>query len=462
MPDAQLPGAQPIAPLQRGTITRYAFGSFGTGGFATLPGLVLVYYLTDSLAVAPLWAGLVIATAKAWDIVLNPIIGALSDRALRFGGSRRPLMLLGALALPVFFILTFAVPHDVAPSAAAIWVLLAFLLATTGFSLFQVPYIALPAEIAAGYDERTRLLTWRVVLLAVAILLFGAGGPALRAAAGGGYAGYLVMACAAAAVISIGMLIACTIAPRQAPQPRDAGERGNLVATVLAQYRSSFGVLRTSQPFRVLLAAFVLQGMATGEMLAGASYVATWVIGSEAAVTPLFVALIGPALVCTPLWGLLAGRIGKERTFRLASLLFALAAASLVLQIWLPGAWLYPAVGLCGAAYAAMQSLPMAMLPDTISDDARRHGPGRAGIFGGIWTAGETAGMAAGAALFAVALMFGEYRQHAGDAEVVQGDAAVAAIIIGFSVVPAILVGLSLWPLARYGLRREDIDHDHA
>ena len=38
--------------LTRATVARYAVGSLGTGGFATLPGLVLVYYLTDSLGVA--------------------------------------------------------------------------------------------------------------------------------------------------------------------------------------------------------------------------------------------------------------------------------------------------------------------------------------------------------------------------------------------------------------------------
>ena len=44
------------AQLRRSTIATYAAGSIGTGGFATLPGLVLTYYLTDSLGVAALLA----------------------------------------------------------------------------------------------------------------------------------------------------------------------------------------------------------------------------------------------------------------------------------------------------------------------------------------------------------------------------------------------------------------------
>ena len=110
-------------------------------------------------------------------------------------------------------------------------------------------------------------------------------------------------------------------------------------------------MLRDSQPFRALLLTFLLQGLATGVMLAGANYVATWVLHSEDAVTFLFVALIGPALVVTPLWGVVSRRIGKERGFAAASILFGLAALSMVALIWAPGELGLPA-GRAGRAPA--------------------------------------------------------------------------------------------------------------
>ena len=45
--DDAVSGAAAPAP-----IVRYAVGSIGTGGFATLPGLVLLVYLTDTLGIA--------------------------------------------------------------------------------------------------------------------------------------------------------------------------------------------------------------------------------------------------------------------------------------------------------------------------------------------------------------------------------------------------------------------------
>ncbi len=439
------------AALRSGVVVRYAIGSLGTGGFATLPGLVLVFYLTDTLGVAAWAAGIVVTTAKIWDVLIDPVIGGISDASLRRTGSRRRLMTVGALALPVFFLLTFAVPAGVSPAVAAGWVGLAFVLASTAFSLFQVPYIALPAELSSQYDQRTRLLTSRVAVLSLAILLFGAGGPMLRGI-GDEYTGYFVMALVAGLAIAGGLLVAATIAPLEVPDP--AWTR----TSWLSGYREGVEALRRSAPFRALLLSFGLQAVATGIMLTGANYVAAWVMRSEAALTFLFVALIGPAIVCSPLWNAVARRIGKERGFAAASVLFALATASLTAAVWLPGPWMYASVAVAGAAYAGMQALPMAMLPDVISHDSRVHGSDSAGVFGGVWTAGETTGMALGAAVFTVVLTVTGYRQTVAGATVEQPVDAVTGIALGFSVVPAVLTLVSLFFLAGYRLRRADVD----
>ena len=190
--------------LSRRTVATYAAGSIGTGGLATLPGLVLVYYLTDTLGVAAIMAGVLVAVAKVWDVVIDPVIGLGSDRLLARTGSRRRLMLLGGVMLPIFFALTFAVPASAGPVVSGVWVMVAFLLCATAFSLFQVPYIALPAELSGDYDDRTRLLTWRVVVLTLAILAFGAGGPMLRNVGSDERTGYLIMGVVAGLAIGCG------------------------------------------------------------------------------------------------------------------------------------------------------------------------------------------------------------------------------------------------------------------
>ena len=439
----------PERALSRRTIATYAIGSLGTGGFATLPGLVLVYYLTDTLGVAALVAGILVTIAKVWDVVIDPVIGARSDRSLALRGSRRPFMLAGAILLPVFFVLTFAVPAGLSPLVSGLWVLFAFVATATAFSLFQVPYIALPAELVGDYDQRTKLISARVVVLTFAILLFGAGAPEIRDSFEDEHLGYLAMALVAGVVIGVGMLVSSFVARRGSPT--DAPR-----ISIADNYRQGLAALKRSQPFRSLLATFLLQGLATGLMLAGAQYVARWVLGDG--VTLLFLSLIAPALVFAPIWAVVSRRIGKERAFVVASVLFGVAALAITIQLWAPGAWIYAPVALAGAAYAGMQSLPMSMLPDVISHDAARHGDGRAGTFGGVWTAGETTGMALGATVLTIVLAATGYLESVAGQEVAQPGSAIAGIILSFSVVPALIIAASLVTFLRYPLRKTDID----
>ncbi|WP_460367071.1 MFS transporter, partial [Actinocorallia lasiicapitis] len=176
-------------PLTRGRLLGYGIGSVGTGIFSAVPGLLLLYYLTDVLGVGAALAGLVLVLPKAWDVLLNPVVGAASDREAVRTGHRTRLLLAGAFTLPVLFAAMFAVPS---PSVAAVWTGCAFLLAASAFACFQVPYVELRAEISDSPAERGRAMAWRVVCLTVGILLAGGLAPLLVDAAGGGRGGYLL------------------------------------------------------------------------------------------------------------------------------------------------------------------------------------------------------------------------------------------------------------------------------
>lgn len=425
--------------LHRGEVIGYAMGSVGTGAFSTVPGLLLAYYLTDSLGVGAGLAALVVAVPKLWDVIVLPVVGSLSDKAMLRVGSRRPFLLAGGLLLPVCFVAMFSVPEGTAPEAAAIWVLVAFTAAATAFAVFQVPYIAMPAEITDDVEERTTLMSWRVAFLSVAILLSGAGAPLVRDAVGG-RAGYLAMAVAVALLIAVGML-ACWYAMRTTRVWQMAAQ-----TTRLAE---SLRVAARHRPFVVLLAAFVLQALATSAMLAAAQYVATYRLGDPAAITVLFLALVAPAILVMPVWARVSHTWGKRSGFAAASLTF-LAGTAAVLGADLLGsmAVLVLAVAVCGVGYAGMQMFPLSMLPDTIAVDTARSGQRRSGVFTGLWTAGETAGFALGPALVLAVLSAGGFVSSQADQQVAQPDTAVTAILLAFTVVPAALLLLSL-PLVR-------------
>ena len=92
----------------------------------------------------------------------------------------------------------------------------------------------------------------------------------------------------------------------------------------------------------------------------------------------------------------------------------------------------------------------MAMLPDAAAVDARRTGENRAGVYTGVWTAGETLGLALGPAVYAARARRRRLRSPPTSRPTgltqYQPDGALTAIVLGFSLLPAALIVLSLVP----------------
>lgn len=456
LPSDSTSGGSGLRRLSRGAYAAYAAGSVGTGGFSTVPGLLLLVFLTDEVGVTASLAAAVVLIPKLWDVVLNPLVGTWSDRTDSRWGPRVPWMLAGAVVLPVFFVAMFTVPGGLSGGGAALYVMGMFVLAATGYSFFQVPYVSLPAEITDSYRERTTLTAVRMVVLTLAILAFGAGAPLVVDAGGGGRSGYQLMALVAGAVLGAGFLISA-LGVRHLPTVVRSGSEGTL--------GDQFRAVRESRDFRVLFLAFLLQTLAAGAMLAGIPYVAEHVLGGTGAITFLFLALVGPAVLVMPVWRGVAGRAGKRTGYVLASLVFLAGAASLTLADWLPPAVVYLAVAACGVGYAGMQMFPFAMLPDTIQEDSLATGRRRAGTFTGVWTAGETLGLAVGPALYSLVLALGGYVSSTSGQPVAQPDSARLAIGLGFGLLPSLLLLASIPVLRRYRLteaRLLELERDHA
>ncbi|WP_049564417.1 MFS transporter [Nonomuraea sp. SBT364] len=425
--------------LGRGRLLGYGAGSVGTGVFSAVPGLLLLYYLTDMLGVPAAVAGAVLVTPKIWDVLLNPLVGAASDREAVRTGRRTRLLLVGSAALPVTFALMFAVPGD---APGWLWAGGAFLLAASAFACFQVPYVALPAEMSASPAERTRIMSWRVVCLTVGILVAGGLAPAVVDLAGGGRPGYAVMGVTVGAVMALA-LVTATLSTRwveSRPGPRPLG--------VVAAFR----LARGNAPFFALLAAFVIQALGVAVMLAGAPYVASYRLGDYGLTTVLFVCLVAPSMAAVPVWARLAHRHGSVRCYLVATVGFGLVALGLVPAVQarsLVATLALVAAG--GVCYAALQLLPLAMLPDTVHADSARTGHAQAGAFTGLWTAGETAGLALGPGLFALVLTLSGFASAPAEAPVAQEPAALTGLLLGFTALPAVLMMLSLPFIARYG-----------
>jgi Na+/melibiose symporter-like transporter len=208
---------------------------------------------------------------------------------------------------------------------------------------------------------------------------------------------------------------------------------------------------------------FVTQAVGVATALAAVPYVATYWLDDGGLTSALFVCLVGPGALAVPVWSAAARRYGRMRCFGVATAVFAIAAL-----LEYPAAAAGSVAGVLalgsvlGVCYAALQVLPLALMPDTIVADSSRTGHFQAGAFTGAWTAGETAGLALGPGIYALMLTAGGFVSSTFEAPVSQSTPARVALLLGFTAFPAVLMLASL-PVLRAFSRprplREEENH---
>ena len=151
-----------------------------------------------------------------------------------------------------------------------------------------------------------------------------------------------------------------------------------------------------------------------------------------------------------PVWTRAGRRLGKLKSLVVASLIYAAGALALLAAPGLPPVAVYLLVAVIGCGYAGQQVFALAMLPDCIAYDTERTGRRQAGVFTGLWTAGETFGLALGPGIYALMLQLFGYVSSATGESAAQDDTARLGVLLGFTLVPAVLVGAAVLLLRRY------------
>ena len=422
----------PVAGTTRITrlgVLSYSLGSFGTGVFSTVPAVLLLYYCTNIMHLPALWAAAIVFVPKAWAILWDPLVGAWSDGASGPFGRRRPFLAIGAVGVAAAFFALFSPPHWPTLPAIAAWLGAAYFALATLYSVFAVPYIAIPPEIGFDAAGRARLVRWRMFVAMIGVLAGAGLAPVLVSIGGGGRAGYTVMAAVLAAACCV-----CMAAPlwmlRHFDRPRPAQPREAALG-LGRQLRSAFRCRR----FVWLGSSYLAMLAAVGAVTAAAPYLIAEVLGrAERDVGTALGAMLIVTTLTIPAWSALGRRFGDRAVLAAALVAYAILSIALGLVAratpsWIPALAIFAALG---APFAAAQVLPFTLLAHLIHDEVTSRG-GAEGVFTGVWTAAEKVGLALGPSLVGVALA-------------VRGEARVA-IAPFIAIVPALLALAALAPL---------------
>lgn len=444
-----------LKPAGLGAQLGWGAGSLGTGTLYNGLALFGLFFLTSIVGIEPVVAGALLFVTKIYDAVTDPLMGAISDRTRHRWGARRPWLLLGAVLLGPSFALLFSI-EPLASTAATLGLIgLVLLLHATAYTIFAVPYMAMPPVLARDYDGRTQLMSYRVLFLTGGILASSYLGPKIVTWAGEGATGYFWMGVVYAgfAVVSGLWAFAAT-----AGHDRPGNPPGEDEPPVFTQLFDQFRSIAGNRPFLLLMAVKLCKLVALASVLASTPYLFRYVLGfSTGQIGNYLLAFSLSGLASIPFWRALMRRYGKRDVFILICAWYALAVASWF--IWTPdeaGYWLYVRALFIGFASTGTLLAGLALLPDTMEYGSLTSGADNDGVYSGVFTTIEKLSGAIGPLVVGGLLSaFGLVKGQVAAAE--QPESALLAVRVAASLVPAGLSLVAIPILMRYRLTPEQL-----
>ncbi|MCX7855580.1 MAG: MFS transporter [Anaerolineae bacterium] len=354
----------------------YGVGDVGNAIVNSAIQFFLLAFYTDGALIPAGLASTALWVAKFWDAVNDPLFGWLSDRTTSRFGKRRVYMIFGALPLAISIALLWSVPRGLSNVGVFIWIAFTFMLFDTLWTLTNVPYYALTAELTEDYDERSSLTAFRMVLGVPAYIVGAALTPFLVSLFPDKRTGYGIVGILYGALAAVVLWIAAA-GIRERPRIAESKAEAPPLRTFLETFRN--------RPFLRLIVAFLLANVAFALIKTLLYYFLTYQLNMESQVpVVMLLMLVFVALFLFP-WKKLAERLNKGPAYALGLVIGGLAMAATFFLPHRPTFWVYPIAIIAGIGFSAQWVFPWAMVPDVVEIDRLSTGEYRGGMYYGVW-----------------------------------------------------------------------------
>ena len=386
--------------------------------------------------------GAIFTLARIWDVVTDPLMGLAIDRFETRWGRRKHWV---ALSIPILMISVWMVfmpnPQHVNGVYLGFWMIMLYV----GYTMLAIAQQSWGAELAANYDDRSRLFGWREVFIIGGMTVVLAIPATVDLLGTSTYA---------SKVASMGwfclLLFPITVLPTLLFVPDSRGP-SKMSVDWLAGARL---IVQNRTMWRLLL---VDLATGTGTSISGALYifVASFVfdLPEHASIALLFYFLA--SFLAMPGWMKLAYRFGKDRTMKIA-LVYGCVISLGLLPLAEPGnvvvLWSYTIS--YGIAFGAAPMLLRSMMADLTDADELATGSKRAGLFFAMLTTTNKLGGAIGVgASFTILELVFDFDPNANNSQ-----AALDGLLITYCLGAALCLFVATTALTRYPLGR----HEHA
>lgn len=313
--------------------------------------------------------GWVFLASRIWDIVIDPLVGYLSDHCLTRFGRRKPWLILSALPTLYSAWMLYVPAPGVGPGYLLTWTLAFYLF----WTLISLPYLSWGAELSQDYHQRTRIVGARE-FANIGGTLFAAALPALIQQSMDEVLKALVY------VMWITLPISLSLAVRHVPEPEL-----HLRHTPSFDWRQGRQILVRNANFRQLAAAFLLNGIGNALPASLVMLYIPHVLKMDQHKGIFLGCLFAASIAAIPLWLHLSQRHLKHSIWKVS--IFVACCSFAIVPTLNPGDyWLYLFVCVTsGVTFSADAILPYSMLADVVDADTALGGGRRTGFFFALW-----------------------------------------------------------------------------
>ena len=427
----------------------WAAGSGGTSTLLYLINTLLLVFMTNQLGIEPAIAGSVIFFTRIYDMISDPIVGVLSDRTKSRWGRRRPWLAVGAVLSALSCVLIFSADSSQSTAQIIGYMALGLVVYFTGYTMFNVPYLAMPAEMTSNLKERTSLISYRIFFVSIAGILGTALPPALLTAFGGDKESYASMSYVIA-VIVLALMSATVFTTSNAPSTTKVDTEFPIKEALRTALRN--------RPFFLLILVKLLQLFGLASTTATIFYFIPEILDRGLmGITYFGLAMSLSTIISLPLWVRLARHLEKQKIFALSVAIYIV----LTLSWWVSGPqesdviFFLRIIGL-GVATGGFLLMGQSLLPDTIEYDFHLSGQRREGVFSSVMSFAEKTSFTFAPLIIGILLSAMGYQESKGEV-IDQSPSAIRAVYIAISIIPSVAMALSIPLLLMYDLTEDKL-----
>ncbi len=419
----------------------FGIGDMYAGGAFLVVGLLYLKFLTDKVGLSPALAGTVFLIGKIWDAISDPMMGVISDHTKSKFGRRRLYFLLGILPVFITFSMLWVVLTNRSQIAMFVYYSLSYILFNTGFTMVQVPYNAVLADMTNSYKERTVMSGIRLTFSAVYAVIAGVIPMMLI-----NLKGYTFMGTCFGIFYAIPWI--CVFLGTYENQEHVDNVSNESIKEIFKTLPTIF----TNKSFRQHAGLFITSQSAVDFLTTLFIYYLTYVLHRENEFSLVMGAMLIVPIIMVPIYTKIAQKYSKTTPMHIGLVVWIIVLfVALFLKEGQPSWLIYSVAVFSGVGSASALFVPWSILPDITDVDELISAKRREGLYSGMATLLRKIAQATAIFLVGIILDLVNYTPN-----VEQSATAIFGIRFMFSIIPIILLSLALYFSYKYSLSKEN------